>query len=170
MSWTPFKKSVCSGFLAQGIITLEPHYPTLDPQVLRTLTLIQKLSDQDPTYLKKAPYPIEIVDFFPKKSESFTVAVKSDETRDLEEEADILYNDLKALRPSMIGGNESSKDSFDYVKAATSLLEKVLNIKERASKIKEIDKFKATVIEFLADVVTPEQRTLFMDALSRANI
>lgn len=136
------------------------YFPPLEKGPISTIRTIQRLMIEDPSYLDGSPYDAEIVAWL-KTSVPQTQVDLNAPIEDLETEATKLYRFLRGLQPE--GLLKGDKGALDYARVATSLLEKLLTVVERAAKVKEVGDFQNNVIEFMQDILSPEQRTLFMD-------
>lgn len=136
-------------------------FPTLNDGVFTAIRQIQRLVAADPNYFKAddCTYPPDFIKLFSPIAAVASVPLADIELGDFEVEAEELLKYVKGLKPT----GDVAKDGIDYTRAMTSLLEKLLSIKERAAKLKDVAEFEAKVVEFLQDILTPEQRTLFMD-------
>lgn len=85
------------------------------------------------------------------------------EEMSIEEQLDMLYRDLIDQRDRL--GDATSAEKMAYFRTATSLLERILGLKERAAGLRRIKQFQDIVIKLMDDVLTPDQRTKFMDEL-----
>lgn len=142
--------------------------------VLSSVTLLQRRLKENPALFDDPTcfYDDKVKDWFLKTPATVAVeaiALAVCEVKDLETEARELYSQLKGLKPSG-GFDADSKDGITYVKVAVQLLDKLLDCQERAAGIAEIERFKAIVMETMADLMTPEQRTQFMDRLKAADL
>ncbi len=142
-------------------------YPPLDPPAFKNVRIVARLAAEDPNYFSDpaCPYPIDVVEFFRgipgARKANGTVPV---ELQSLDLEVEELLKQLKSLQQSF-DSQTSQKEQLDYIKAATSLLGKLMELKEKAAHVSDVEEFKRTVLALLADVFTPEQRTTFMDRL-----
>lgn len=144
-------------------------YPSLDIPALKTARIVARLAGEDQDYFDDpaCPYPIDVIEFFRGIPNARATRVKSVpvELQSLDVEVEELLKQLKSLQQSF-DNQTSNKEHLEYIKAATSLLGKLTELKEKSAHISDVDEFKRTVLGILADVMTPEQRTAFMDRLS----
>lgn len=140
-------------------------YPTIDPVALTALRTIRKLASQDPGYLTDPECPYAPEDLFFVTSYPETNTPASEEIGDLDTEVDALFRYVKGLKPATV--SEANKESLDWARIASSLMEKLIGLRERAAKVKDVVKFQDTVMSFLEDICSPEQRTRFMDMVEQ---
>jgi hypothetical protein len=135
-------------------------FPTdITYSVLTSVTLVRRRLQENPNAFDdpECAYGPEIREWFAKDSGAGgvqAIAAAIGEIQGLESEARELYGLLKG-----------QKESIAYVKVGTQLLEKLIDCQERAAGIAEIEQFKRVVLEIMGDIMTPEQRTQFMDRL-----
>ena len=145
------------------------YFPSIPDGVFAAIRQIQRLVAGDPDFLNDSPYPEDFVKLFKPKASSLPetntpLSFAEIEIGDFEVEAEDLFKYIKGLKPSE--KELATKEGIDWTKAMTSLLEKLLSIKERAAKLKDVAAFEAAVVEFMQDILTPAQRTQFMDKIA----
>lgn len=133
-------------------------YPELDPWPLQVIA--QQL-EENPLYLEdpECPYPEEVKSLFQirgKVSEDLADI-------DLEHETLALYQDIKTSRDNFQDDDHAERNS--YFRVATSLLEKLLNMRERANNIRQVSRFYEAVLQALERYLEPDQITEFRDTL-----
>lgn len=155
-------------------------YPTINPAALASLHTIAAGLAADPAYLDRpeCPYPTTLVDFlrvFGAKSGvlasetavSATKSVFSGENGDkwaiLEAEAADLYQQLKNFSTEIKVGDVAERMS--YFRTATSLLEKIVGINERATGLRSINEFHSTILSIFDGELDGDQRTRIMQRL-----
>lgn len=142
------------------------YFPPLDKGAVSSVKAIQRLMVEDESFLDdpKCPYDPDTVGWL----KALIAPPESDDSgapiEDFEKEATVLYRYFRALKPT--ASEASSKAALDYTKVAATILDKLLTAVERAKKVKEITDFQQKVMDFMADILTPEQRTLFMDRVA----
>lgn len=136
------------------------YYPVLDVSTIQALETVQLLIEDDPTYLDEAPYPKEVLEYL-RGGGGEERPVVPVEDLDLEAEADRLYQELREY-------GETVKDPAErntYFRLSTTLMEKLLNIKERATNVAMVKQFTETVLQIMEDELSPDQRTSIMRRL-----
>jgi len=153
-----------------------PFYPSLRDETIMTLNVVVQNLAKDPGYLNnpECPYSDTIKKFF---SSSRTIGEgKKEEVEDLfalddgEEDLDKIEEQVKAIINDLedFGRKLSVSDSTDkmgYFRTKTSLVDKLLTMRERVYNIKEINDFKMTLLGFMDEVLTKDQITDFMKRL-----
>jgi hypothetical protein len=127
------------------------------------------LLEQDPGFLTdpEAPYS----DATRKALASFVKkpVVEALEPRDkwekLEVETTALYDELKESKDKLT--TEDHAERMSYFRTATSLLDKLVGLQERAVGLKAIGTFHQTVLDIMEDVLDPGQRTEVMQRLEK---
>lgn len=153
-------------------------FPSIDAKTLVPLRIIQAELAQNPDFLDdpECPYSPELKQFLsllkpkndPKEPEKPRfLGAQGDKWSILEAEAAKLYDDLRSFSTAI--GKEDVAERMSYFRTATSLLEKIVSINERAVGLKHIHDFQQTVLQVMDDVLTPDQRTTVMQRL-RATI
>lgn len=159
-------------------------YPSVSLSFLETIRRLQLAIEQDAEYLSDegCPYPEEIKaalkKAFPAVAPVVIRQASTVESNDVlthlspdAEDAKILalladVEDLYSqLKDSAVKTSESASDQMGYFRTSTALLEKIANLTERASALRNYREFTNTVLEILEDVCTPEQRTVFITRL-----
>ncbi|KGM36141.1 hypothetical protein [Inquilinus limosus] len=87
------------------------------------------------------------------------------EKLDIESEAIALYQETKEFRARAQSSGEVG-DQAAALRVANSLLEKLLNIRERAHNLKENVAWKKKILQFIEDVLDDEQRIEFDNRLA----
>lgn len=141
-------------------------YPPLDVATLRNLRIVQRFLAEDPAFLthEDSPYSSEIVQWFGRAVPEKPV-MDVPEMGDLDTEMRGLFKQLKSLQNS-VTSDTSQKEQIELIKAATALMGKIVDIQEKAAHIANVEEFRRTIMAILADVLSPEQRTQFMDRLT----
>lgn len=84
----------------------------------------------------------------------------------VEAEAQNLLAELKDLKPPA-GGKFDHDTKIQIIKAKTALIEKVVNIQERAFNVRKVANFQKVVVDILADLVDPDRIKEFQDRLGQ---
>lgn len=147
------------------------HYPEISLSDLRNIDLIRRLLVEKPGYFdsEDCTYSPEFKAWFSKDAVKDAVpeAVKEVELASTEQEVTNVLKHLISLKNSL---PNDTADQLQWVRAAATLLEKLVTLKEKAFNIKHIQEFEAQVIGILEDFLTPEQRTIFRERLADANL
>lgn len=152
-----------------------PDYPSIDPTSLVQFRVIASELDQDQGYLDlpDCPYDDNLKIFLrrlaPNQVESADVQGTSflgkhgNKWEVLENESADLYKQLKDFREKLSVGDVAEQMSF--FRTATSLLEKIITINERAMGLKHIHEFQEGVLQVIEEVLSTSQRTTVMARL-----
>ena len=152
------------------------YYPNMDSVVLFPTKLVLGSMLNDPLWLDRAecPYDTETKDELrtlfsqlraPGKTVRAEVARSGDRMTDLSDDLDTLFNDLREFSGHITEGD--TKEWMAYYRTATSLLDKITGLSERALNVKAVSDFQAKVIAVFDDILTPELRTLAMEKLGK---
>lgn len=82
-----------------------------------------------------------------------------------------LYRELK--RVAFVGTQVSSgdsKDQVDILKKASDLFGKLIDLRSKAITVRDMGKFQQAVIQMLEKVVTPSQRSEFIEIMGKYNV
>ena len=147
----------------------EAYYPALDEATIKSLKVMQQLSLEHPGYWLEAPYSGVIQRILedilkPKKMihESAPLDRKDDE-----EEWEFLYRESHDLytKLKVAGAGLEGNELMSFYKTAASLLEKLLQMQERANNLKQISDFYQVVMDIMETELTSDQRTRVMERL-----
>jgi hypothetical protein len=149
-------------------------FPVIDPKSLTPLRILQAEMAQNPDFLNlpECPYSPELKAFLaifgpvlgaPEVKKAAFFGQNADKWDVLEKEAAQLYQDLKAFSDEI--GKDDVAERMSYFRTATSLLEKIVGINERAVGLKHIHDFQQTVLAIFEDELTPDIRTRVMQRL-----
>lgn len=149
-------------------------YPVIPPKSLIPLRIIQAQLAENAEYLAspECPYDDEIKAFLGvfggpvagrMADKSGFLGQNGDKWAALEVETANLFDELKNFGKT-IKENDVA-DRMAYFRAATSLLEKIVGINERAMGLKQISEFQREVMEVIDGVLTPNQRDGVMERL-----
>jgi hypothetical protein len=136
--------------------------PRLDDKTNWTLQVIMKGLMQDPKYLEGAGYPKDLEDFLSGRASRVDVSNIEVEALDVPAEINSLFRDLKEQRNTFAASDSSEK--MAYFRVATSLLEKLVTLTERANRVQQVGQFYSLVLgvfdEFLSadDILKVRQR------------
>lgn len=144
-------------------------YPEIDPAQLELLIDLHK---QDPGYILGAPYPQGVIEFFLGQTQvdaDPSLAGTSGEMSKwelLEKQSDELFQALTEA-----GRNLKDKDDaarMAYFRTATSLLERIVGIQERAVNLKRVSQFQQAVLSIMDEVLDGDQRAAVRERLELA--
>ena len=134
----------------------EPHYPHLTTSEIVTLQIILEGWSKYPDYFgPKCPFPAEIKAGFRNFSSSRGSGMSNFEALDLEDESEQLYRQLKSFGSDF--KDVSTAEQMQFYRTATTLMEKLLTLKERAANVKAVEKYYATVVECMEAMDVPER-------------
>lgn len=142
-------------------------YPDIDLKAFTRIKLVAQMVEEDPGWLDDpgCPYNEGVKDFFRKRvvGKAKAVAVEGGEI-DLVEETMELYRTLKSFGSQL---SDDSKEFLAWVKLASTVQEKLLNMNERAYNVKRQKALEAALFAAL-EVLPPHERTAFRDKLEEA--
>lgn len=164
-------------------------YPTFTPKAQESLLILQKILLKNPEALtsKDCPYPKKLKDTLnvllvigatrsnPEQVKMLIESQKKENTpieqneSELDEEIDIdkesrrLYNQIKGKMANL--DRMETSEQLQLFRTATTLLEKLLNVNERASNVEKFNDFKKFIIESMDRYLTPSQKTEFVDLI-----
>lgn len=147
---------------------MNTHYPSVDLAVLQRISLIRRLASENPSFFEDSPYDEAVKAWFAAPLVA-PVQASGDypDLADADVEAEELLKHLKSLKNSL---PNDTADQLAWVRAAATLLDKIVTVKERANSVKRMQEFEKLVIDTLQDVMTPEQRTVFQNRMAHANL
>lgn len=135
-------------------------YPEIDPWPLQ---VISENLRENPMYLEdpECPYSDDVKRFFRDRVETASEVTLED--LDLEEETLGLYRDIKESRENFNTDDHAERNS--YFRTATTLLEKLLVMQERATNVRQVSRFYEVVLGTLERYLEPDQITTFRNEL-----
>lgn len=140
-----------------------PLYPDLNQQ----LDIALHLMGEEIDYLSQSDCPYSVGTKSSMTKMATIVAAVTIEPTDkwakLERETQDLYDDLKDSKENL--SIEDHAERMSYFRTATSLLDKLVGLQERAVGLKAIGNFHQTVLDIMEDVLDPGQRTEVMARL-----
>jgi hypothetical protein len=144
-------------------------YPPIEAKNLSPFRSIRALLDKDPAYLDNpaCPYDQETKGFLKLMlgAPGGAPAVALETAEDLEKQLNEIYSGLVQF-----GNQQGLKDQSDriaWAKAVTGILDKVITLKERTINMKNYSDFQKRVLTVLDGLLTPAQRTDFVDQLGK---
>lgn len=146
------------------------YYPEFDEKSLWALDVIRQNIDQDPEYLDNSPYTSNEVQSLLKltreRSGEVAEVAEGSKWEILETETTGLYKSLKETFENLKIDDHTERMS--YFRTATSLLDKLVGLQERAAGLKKVHEFQQTVLDIMEDILEPGQRTEVMDRLRKS--
>lgn len=82
---------------------------------------------------------------------------------DLELETRTMYHEMKKLFLTISG--METKEKSDLIKTSSNLLEKLINLQEKAIGINQFNHFKSFIVDSMDKYLTPVQKTEFVDGI-----
>lgn len=140
-------------------------YPRIDDAMLIPFRAIDAQLKQHPDLLERAecPYPKAVRDFLSTRLANKPVDIKRNyDDDDLEAEIAELYSELKSAG---FGSGVDAKDKAQVLKTYADLLTKMVALRERMMNVRYMGAFQKSVIEMLETVLTPGQRSDFIEKM-----
>jgi hypothetical protein len=148
-------------------------YPRITDDMLMPFQVVMRHLKADPKYLEHSdcPYSSKIKQFLTKRAvdlaeieEKSSIFDGNDSKFDvIEAESAALYQKLKTFGANL---NETDvSEQGQYFRVATSLLEKIVSINERAANLRNTQQFQSAILTVIEDTLDPTQRTAVMDRL-----
>lgn len=144
-------------------------YPTINE---RDLHLIARIYTANPHYfdVPECPYSEATKEIFKGTSQyrDFDTHKTTEipATDSLIAQINILSHQLQEYGNSInLGDNVSASDRNTYFRLSVALLEKLIEIKEKVTKIKEYEVFTAAVMDIMDKLLSPDQRNVMMAKL-----
>ncbi len=153
-------------------------HPELDLPMLKNVELVRQLMSEHAAYFMESPYPGEaerlLKSWFDprgirnreakvsaqKESEENPATLETNKWEYLYHETSTLYASLKSAKHST-----DEEDKMAYFRTATSLMEKLISLQERALGLKQISEHNALMMNIMERVLSPTQRNEVMDQL-----
>jgi hypothetical protein len=149
------------------------YYPELTPALFTTLNTWKKLIEEDATYLddESCPYEsneIELLRLMFMQPDAGTAIAPLNpedpyEIPDFETEALGLYRDMKDFK-SKLSTSDTSEMTSTF-RTMVSLMEKILDVQERASGIKQFGGFKVFILDSMERYLSPQQKSEFVEEM-----
>lgn len=143
-------------------------YPAITAESLIPIKAVRGLLAQDPDYLNEAPYDAQTKQFLAElcgAKVSSAPAVTLETPEDLERELVALFNDLKTLQKDI--QNVDARDKVQWAKAIVSILDRLIELRERNLNLKMLAEFQRTVITIMDEVLEPHQKTEISQRLQK---
>jgi len=139
------------------------------PDLNDELGLALQLLEQDPGLLNdpECPYSADtrVVLAGLQGGKAEVAETPRDKWEKLERETGRLYDELKDSKDNL--SIEDHAERMSYFRTATSLLDKLVGLQERAVGLKAIGTFHQTVLDIMEDILDPGQRTDVMQRLEK---
>lgn len=144
-------------------------YPPIDEPTVKKLEVIRQLMADHPGYFLEAPYSGEtermLKSWFGSSKKSLpsagdiSIQDDTDPWKMLYQETQTIFRNLKDVKFDAVG---ETSEKMAYFRTATSLLDKLVSLQERALGLKEIGEFQKAVLEAMESALNPDQRTKVM--------
>ena len=156
------------------------YYPEVDPTWFLPLRVIFTALQGDPLWLERpeCPYDEETCSAIREvwlqqrgeRTERATRTAKplgdsEDRWTQLEEELTTLYDELRNFQSGV--SIDDAKEHMAVFRTATSLLDKLVGLSERANNVKSVSEFRARVLGVFDEILTPDQRSTAMEKLAQ---
>lgn len=143
-------------------------YPQLTPAFIIAISSIAELIKVHPDYLDNTACPYSekdlriLKDVFFKDSGDLEDDLHDDsDIPDMEKESLRLFKDMKTFKRSL--SNQDTAEMATTFRTMVSLMEKILDQRERASGLKHFEVFKNFIFETLDRYLTPQQINDFLE-------
>jgi hypothetical protein len=167
------------------------NYPTLRLGVLQSLAALKVTCDAEPGFLRRpaCPYDKDTVELLERMFEPIEIVVEKEvvvekpsrgtpgpkakgvlsdtDAAELETEAKELLKELRELGKTAEGEMKAldTTTKLQIIKTQTTLLEKLVSVRERFASARKVAEFQQTVIGILDDLVPEEMRDEFLKRL-----
>jgi len=149
----------------------ERFYPPLDE---KSIKIIQKLYEADPEYFSddRCPYQDSTKALFTGTSAVFDFASHTSERSEPVTDEDILneINDLHAKLKEYwddVKDSEKAGDKNTFFRVSVSLLERIVDLKTKASTLSNMNSFIQEVMNCMQEILTVDQRNEVIARLER---
>lgn len=141
------------------------YFPHLSEDALWSVMVLLEHLEADPDFLndENCPYPADFREKMTKFAGKRRISSTEIEEIDLETEAHDLFLELRESKDHLT--IDDNAERMSYFRVATSLLEKLIGLRERANHIKKVSAFYSTVLSVMEEVLEPSQVTLVRDRL-----
>lgn len=147
-------------------------YPTIRDETIMTFEIVIQNMEENPEFLDaiECHYSDTVKNFFRKRVGVGVGAVVGgdiflgkDELYVLDEQVTKVLSDLESFGQSL--GRADVNEKAAYFRVKTSLLEKLITMKERIVNLKEINDFKTIILGFMGEILSKDQITTLMQRL-----
>jgi hypothetical protein len=133
-------------------------YPPLTDDALWAFHVIMENIASDPGYLgEECPYPVDFIELLEKKPRRISDLGEKLEEIDLEQEAHALFLELRESKDHLT--IDDNAERMSYFRVATSLLDKLIGMRERANNVKRVSQFYTSVLGVMEEILEPDQIT-----------
>jgi hypothetical protein len=145
-------------------------YPPISDVTLVPIRTIDLLLKEHPDALSRpdCPYPAHIRTFLARildrKLEKVAVVEVEMDLEQLGIEISALYQDIRETLKVEIA---DPKDKVAVIKTGTEQLNRLIGLREKVMNLREMSEFQRAVMEVLEQVVTPAQRSEFVERLAK---
>lgn len=149
---------------------MDNFYPVLDAEAIKSINTIIMLYESNTSFFEGSPYPQRVIDLFKgrlKHHDFDRPEVGNELPSDDNVIAQInrLSKDLSDYGREVQTGDASASDKNTYFRLATTLLEKLVDLKERAVNVKEYSMFITVVLDAIDRELDTDQRNQFLRAI-----
>lgn len=160
-------------------------YPPLPPALELQLEAIRIQMEFDPGYLtaEECPYSEKLKRLLRPlvqqarvgRDDGVTALFKADQTDEEEidnliDEVAAVINSMRSLQRDMDRDGSETTDRLNFFKNYAPMLERFLNLKEKATGLKQIYQFQKMVIETMEQVLNKDQVLEFKNKLKALNV
>jgi hypothetical protein len=145
-------------------------YPTIRDETAVALNAVLQNIQLDASYLDKpeCPYSPAIKSFFKSRIETSSgpeidIFAGEDELIVLDSQIIKVINDLEKFGNTLT--SEDVTEKMAYFRTKTSLIEKLVTMRERLANLKEISDFRSIILGFMNETCTKDQITDLMHRL-----
>jgi hypothetical protein len=144
---------------------MSKYFPPLSNDALWAFSVIFEHLLSDPEYLEheECPYPRDFREKLSKIKAKTTISEAEIEEIDLESEAHTLFLELRESKDHLT--SDDNAERMSYFRTATSLLDKLIGMRERANNIKRVSAFYSSVLGVMEEVLEPAQVTVVRNRL-----
>lgn len=155
---------------------MDYHFPSIPNDIAAQFGLMLMIAKDKPDYFDapNCPYPDNLKALLkeltaPKPILAPVISTDSDPVLPedkwvmLEREAKKVFDDLKASYPDIKVQDVAERMSF--FRTASSLLEKLVGLQERAVGLKQMSEFQNMIIQFLDEICDNNQKTILMERI-----
>ncbi len=147
-------------------------YPKVDHSFVTAFTIILKNVQEESTYLSsdECPYSSELKRLLwvlkpGKVASTATPGELTDE--DLLDHAERLLFEFDEVK-DQFDGNTVTSEKISYLRAKTSLLEKIIEQRNLVQASINSEKFKRLILDMMDDIMTDDQRALLLEKMKKA--
>lgn len=148
-------------------------YPQLDTRSIKLLPTMKALAAEHPSYWLTAPYggDVQVILEDLLKPQVVVHEAAPSAQVDGQSEWEFLYAESKSLYTKLKNAGEvnmEANEKMAFFRTATSLMEKLLSMQERANNLKQVSDFYQIVLDIMESELNGDQRTRVMQRLEEA--